>query len=88
MFFKIKSDVFFGVQLLAAYWTICSLSQPVFNAIRVEDMEATEHPAVSLVAYRINANNTLIDHVFPVFHSNQNLLQLVILLLRKAFVDR
>ena len=70
MFFEIKPDMLFGVQLLVAYWTICSLSQPVFNAIRVEDMEATEHSTFSLVDNRINTNNTLIDHVFPVFHSD------------------
>ena len=49
MLFQVQLDVVFFVEILVANWTIGSLTEPVVDAISMENVETTQHLALRII---------------------------------------
>ena len=72
---------------LIAHGTTCNFYQPIINAIPMKNVEAGEHAAVRLVDNWVEADDTLRDEVFSVFHSYKGSFDFLIGRLRKTALN-
>lgn len=86
--FQVKFDIFSFIKCLVAHGAAGIVGQPLVDALWVEDMEAAHHAAVWFVTNRVQAYDAFFHHELAVFHSDQDLLEFVILFSWETFVNR
>lgn len=77
---QIQLDVLSSLKRLVAHWTTGIVSQPLVNTGVMVNVEAAQHLAVRIVNNGLHAYDALLHHELSVLHSNQNLLQFIVLL--------
>ena len=87
LFVQVGFDVSLPVEYFVANGATSDLFEPPVDAIFVVDMETTKHSALTLIDYRLEADDAVTDHVFAIFHADQYLLYLCVGLRCEPLVD-